>query len=158
MLSGSSSDRLCFFCRTKDKECHNNGLCTSSRRAALHMRSHTHASAPRLHIWAHVIVPPSCLYAQIAMFCSHQNLIAAFSAQVGPEMRENRGDQSHFLNELTTRLSGSGSGGSEKRTIINHYSAPNCCWQAWARQIRKWRDYKRFSLSCTLLLFSRCQV
>lgn len=62
---------------------------------------------------------------------------------------KNRDDDSHFLTELTISLPQSEIGGSGKHTIRNHYSAPNCCWQAWARQMRKWKDYNTISLSCT---------
>ncbi len=131
-----------FFCRTEDKACHNNISRSSSRRAAMHTRSHTHthvralkrSGTPHLYIWVHKRVPPPRCLAQNVMLCSIPEQIGLLSPQEGrgraKRRRRNRNDHSHFLTELTISLPRSEIGGSEKHTIRNHYSAPNCCWQA----------------------------
>ncbi len=102
-----------------------------------HTHTHTHVRAlkrsgtPHLYIWVHKRVPPPRCLAQNVMLCSIQEQIGLFSPQEGrgraKSRRRNRNDHSHFLTELTISLPRSEIGGSEKHTIRNHYSAPNCC-------------------------------
>lgn len=89
------------------------------------------------------------------MFCSNWDLIGLFSAQVGSKLAREQGWSVTFLDRANHQFTTVWN--CEKHTIANHYSAPKCCWQAWARQIRKWKDYNTISLSCTLLLINQCQ-
>lgn len=129
MLSGSSSDCLCFFYRTEDKACHNNISHSSSRRAAMCTHSCTHTQMHR-----HTYGPTKeCLYLVFSLkfeqFTQSKNRFDFFSPQGGvktcQKQQQNGDDHSHFLTELTVSLPRSEIGGSEKHTIRNHYSAPN---------------------------------
>lgn len=154
MLSGSSSDCLCFFYRTEDKACHNNISRSSSRRAAMHARAQTHKHTTYLHIWVHKRLSLPRFHVQIWMFCSirEKTGLFFFSTRGGLKVTRERETITHISWQITISLPQSEIGGSAKRTIRNHYFAPNCRWQAWARQTRKWIDCNTFSLCCTHLL------
>lgn len=142
-----------FSYRTEDKACHNNISRSSSRRAAVHTHSHARSDTQHLHIWVHNRLPLPRLHAHIfnVLFNPRENW--TFFTSGWPKSRaRNKRHHSHLLTELTISLPRSEIGSSEKHTIRNHYSAPNCRWQAWARQMRKWKDYNTISLSCTHLL------
>lgn len=63
------------------------------------------------------------------------------------ERRKNRKQQSLMLldrvnHQFTTLW-------NWQHTIRNHYSVANSCWQPWARQMGKWKDYNTIYRSCT---------
>lgn len=121
--------------------------------SSAHALTRTRSDTQHLHIWVHNRLPLPRLHAHIfnVLFNPRENL--TFFTSGWPKSRaRNKRHHSHLLTELTISLPRSEIGSSEKHTIRNHYSAPNCRWQAWARQMRKWIDYNTISLSCTHLL------
>lgn len=89
-----------FFCRTEDKACHNNISRSSSRRAARHMRSHTHLNAQAHNICTYGPVE-YCLHLAFMLkfqcFVKNQDPIGLFSAQVGPKAAREQGWSVTFL-------------------------------------------------------------
>lgn len=126
----------------------------SNAHAFTHAHTHTHLNAQAHNMRTYGPTKERLYLAfllKIYCFVQPKSRFDFFSPQ------EKRGwakgsDHSHFLTEQTIGLPRSEIGSSEKHTIRNHYSAPNCCWQAWVRQMRKWKDYNTISLSCTHLL------
>ena len=152
MLSGSSSDCLCFSTERKTRHVTTTYLAVPpdvQRCTRTHTRAQTHNI---------------CTYGSttdflcLAFMFEFYRLVQSkrkldfFHLRLAQKQGRNTRHHSHLLTELTISLPRSEIGSGEKHTIRNHYSAPNCRWQAWARQMRKWKDYNTISLSCTHLL------
>lgn len=137
MLSGSSSDRLCFFFyRTEDKACHNNISHGSSRRAAVHTHTHIHAHTFDAHMFPQNSVFTSLSTLKYERFVQSKNNIGFFFLFCFTSVRAKGEDGERQTITHTSWQSSPWSdiGSGEKHTIRNQYSAPNCCWQAWAGQ------------------------